>query len=235
MQAVAAAAGGGSLQHSSGLQHHAGGPSMQHRGHPMQHSMMATGAQVPAASQVTSGESGQREQGDDVNAECSGPYEAGAGGHYYGEVRREAESGDREMASPGPEDSPTYIHRYTERPEDERETSASGSASCEDEEDERDYDGKRSGDPLSGLAAKKRRKQSKPIRLGSEEEGAEGEAEAAREAEEEGEVIRYRRGSGDSGEAATDSADTPLNLSAVSKHSDMERVEPGGGWSSLMF
>ena len=47
MQAVAAAAGGGSLQHGSGL---------QHRTHPMQHAMMATGAQVPAASAVTSGE-----------------------------------------------------------------------------------------------------------------------------------------------------------------------------------
>ena len=75
MQAVAAAAGGGSLQHSSGLQHHAGGPSMQHRGHPMQHSMMATGAQVPAASQVTSGESGQREQGD-VPGHQTGPQES---------------------------------------------------------------------------------------------------------------------------------------------------------------
>ena len=79
------------------------------------------------------------------------------------------------MTSPGPDDSPSYrdgYHGYTERPEDtERETSASGSASCEDEDDERDYDGKRSGDPLSGLAAKKRRKQSKPIRLGSDEEG----------------------------------------------------------------
>ena len=39
MQAVAAAAGGGSLQHSAGLQHRA-----------MQHSMMGAGAQVPAAS-----------------------------------------------------------------------------------------------------------------------------------------------------------------------------------------
>ena len=39
MQAVAAAAGGASLQHSAGLQHRA-----------MQHSMMTTGAQVPAAS-----------------------------------------------------------------------------------------------------------------------------------------------------------------------------------------
>lgn len=36
---MAAAAGGGSLQHSAGLQHRA-----------MQHSMMGAGAQVPAAS-----------------------------------------------------------------------------------------------------------------------------------------------------------------------------------------
>ena len=146
------------------------------------------------------------------------------------------------MTSPGPGDSPSYRDRYrgySERPEDaERETSASGSASCEDEEDERDYDGKRSGDPLSGLAAKKRRKQSKPIRLGSDEEGAEGEAaaEVTEEAEEEGEVTRYRRVSGDSGDVVTsplgaqdsgDTGDTPLNLSAVSRESG-ERAEPGG-------
>ena len=228
MQAVAAAAGGASLQHGSGLQHRA-----------MQHSMMTTGAQVPAAS--SQGESHIRPGGhDDDNVKCSGGYEErGAGGHYY-------EAGDREMASPGPGDSPSYAgdryhsHGYTERPEDtERETSASGSASCEDEDDERDYDGKRSGDPLSGLAAKKRRKQSKPIRLGSDEEGAEGEAgvEVTEEAEEEGEVTRYRRVSGDSGEAVTspmgpsqdsgDTGDTPLNLSAVSRESG-ERAEPGG-------
>lgn len=147
------------------------------------------------------------------------------------------------MTSPGPDDNPSYrdrYHGYTERPEDtERETSASGSASCEDEDDERDYDGKRSGDPLSGLAAKKRRKQSKPIRLGSDEEGAEGEAagEATEvEAEEEGEVTRYRRVSGDSGEVVTsplgpqdsgDAGDTPLNLSAVSRESG-DRAETGG-------
>ena len=162
-----------------------------------------------------------------------GPYEerGDSRGHYY-------EAGDREMTSPGPGDSPSYRDRYRgypERPEDaERETSASGSASCEDEDDERDYDGKRSGDPLSGLAAKKRRKQSKPIRLGSDEEGAEGEAaEVTEEAEEEGEVTRYRRVSGDSGDVVTspldsgDTGDTPLNLSAVSRESG-ERAEPGG-------
>ena len=224
MQAVAAAAGGASLQHGSGLQHRA-----------MQHSMLTTGAQVPTAS--SQGECGIRPGGHHGDDQCSGAYEErGAGGHYY-------EAGDREMASPGPGDSPSYAgdryhsHGYTERPEDtERETSASGSASCEDEDDERDYDGKRSGDPLSGLAAKKRRKQSKPIRLGSDEEGAEGEAgvEVTEEAEEEGEVTRYRRVSGDSGEAVTspmgpgqDSGDTPLNLSAVSRESG-ERAEPGG-------
>ena len=226
MQAVAAAAGGASLQHSAGLQHRA-----------MQHSMMTTGAQVPAAS-PSSGE-GVTCDVEDGHDEC-----AGAGGHYY-------EAGDREMTSPGPEDSPTYAgdryhsHGYAGRQEDtERETSASGSASCEDEDDERDYDGKRSGDPLSGLAAKKRRKQSKPIRLGSDEEGAEGEAggEAAEEAEEEGEVTRYRRVSGDSGEAVTsplgagqdsgDTGDTPLNLSAVSRES-AERAEPGGECSAV--
>ena len=146
------------------------------------------------------------------------------------------------MTSPGPGDSPTYpgdtryiSPGYTERPgEAERETSASGSASCEDEDDERDYDGKRSGDPLSGLAAKKRRKQSKPIRLGSDEEGeagGEAGAEVTEEAEEEGEVTRYRRVSGDSGEVMAldtgDTADTPLNLSAVSRESG-ERAETGG-------
>lgn len=107
------------------------------------------------------------------------------------------------------------------------ETSASNSG---EEDDERDYDGKRSGEPLTGLAAKKRRKQTKPIRLGSEEGGeGDGEREAGGEADEgegemeEEEVNRYRRESGES----EDSPDTPLNLSAVSKQSE-EKSEPGG-------
>ena len=131
----------------------------------------------------------------------------------------------------GPE-SPNYNDSY-------QYGETSGSNSC-DEEDERDYDGKRSGDPLHGLAAKKRRKQSKPIRLGSEEEG--GEHVEADQGVEEGEVggHRYRRVSGDSVEGGTSGtshdsppsqgADTPLNLSAVSKQSESEKSEAGGQW-----
>ena len=68
------------------------------------------------------------------------------------------------------------------------------------DEDERDYDGKRPGAPLNGLSSKKRRKQSKPIRLGSdsiasEEGGEEGPSP------EDGEA-HYRRVSGDSGGGA---------------------------------
>lgn len=119
------------------------------------------------------------------------------------------------------------------------ETSASASNSGE-EDDERDYDGKRSGDPLTGLAAKKRRKQSKPIRLGSEEGGEgeaeregedEGEGEGEGEVAEEGEITRYRRESGDS-EDSPGQGDTPLNLSAVSKQSD-DKSESGGEFESL--
>ena len=77
----------------------------------------------------------------------------------------------------GEEVGPHHYHSYTDTQEEEMpdspsysqpgyhdsfqygETSASASNSGE-EEDERDYEGKRSGDPLTGLAAKKRRKQS---------------------------------------------------------------------------
>ena len=152
-------------------------------------------------------------------------YEANAGGsHFYNEVRRD----DEEMP-----ESPNY-RGYHHDSYQYGETSMSGSNSC-DEDDERDFDGKRSGDPLSGLAAKKRRKQSKPIRLGSEEEGEHHEeAEAVGEGVEEGEIARYRRVSGDSGEGgqSEDSppsqADAPLNLSAVSKQSDHDKSESGG-------
>ena len=155
----------------------------------------------------------------------------------------------------GEEVGPHHYHSYTDTQEEEMpdspsysqpgyhdsfqygETSASASNSGE-EEDERDYEGKRSGDPLTGLAAKKRRKQSKPIRLGSEEGGegeAEGEAEGEGEGEavEEGEITRYRRESGESVEdtASPGQGDSPLNLSAVSKQSE-EKCEPPPGESS---
>ena len=138
-------------------------------------------------------------------------YEGGAGGHYFTERRSESDLAD----SPG-QYNDSYQYGET-----------SGSNSC-DEDDERDYDGKRSGDPLSGLAAKKRRKQSKPIRLGSEEgeAGENGEGEAVEEGE-----VRFRRESGDSVERSQESpgqGDAPLNLSAVSKQSESEKSESGG-------
>ena len=147
-------------------------------------------------------------------------------GRYYADTQEEEMPDSPSYSQPGYHDSFQY-----------GETSASASNSGE-EDDERDYDGKRSGDPLTGLAAKKRRKQSKPIRLGSEEEGeGEGEGEADGEADgegeveavEEGEITRYRRESGESVEEdSPGQGDSPLNLSAVSKQSE-EKSEPAGG------
>ena len=80
---------------------------------------------------------------------------------------------------------------------------------------------------MNGLASKKRRKQSKPIRLGNDSmgEGAtkEGEEGEATEAEEESQE-RYRRTSGDSLECGTppSQGDAPLNLSAPPKSAAVE-------------
>ena len=161
--------------------------------------------------------------------------------HFYTDRREVEDRQDEEMP-----DSPSYSQPGYHDSFQYGETSASASNSgCE--EDERDYEGKRSGDPLTGLAAKKRRKQSKPIRLGSEEEGeggadaeadgeADGEGEVEGEGEEEGEITRYRRESGESlgraSPASPGQGDSPLNLSAVSKQSD-EKVELGGAGGEL--
>ena len=50
-----------------------------------------------------------------------------------------------------------------------------------EDDDERDYDGKRPGGPMNGLASKKRRKQSKPIRLGNDSIGGERSNNVAEE------------------------------------------------------
>ena len=160
-------------------------------------------------------------------------YDSNSGNHFYNEVRR---GDDEEMP-----ESPGYHNDSYQY----QTSSMSGSNSC-DEDDERDYDGKRSGDSLAGLAAKKRRKQSKPIRLGSEEEeqdggdgGDEPEAEEDAEVVEEGEIARFRRMSGESGEAGQDSppshSDAPLNLSAVSKQSENEKSEPAPGENHILW
>jgi hypothetical protein len=128
------------------------------------------------------------------------------------------------------------------------ETSASGSNSgervalCEsligpnaalpgEDDDERDYDGKRPGAPMNGLASKKRRKQSKPIRLGNDSIGGlEGGAPVEQvEGEEEG-PEHYRRQSGDSLECGTppSQGDAPLNLSAPPKLGGEDKSEQGG-------
>ena len=150
--------------------------------------------------------------------------------HYYADRRAQVHPGRGDTQDEEMPDSPSYSQPGYHDSFQYGETSASASNSGE-EDDERDYDGKRSGDPLTGLAAKKRRKQSKPIRLGSEEEG-EGEVEG--EAVEEGEITRYRRESGESVEEEEEESgspgqgDSPLNLSAVSKQSE-EKSEPAGG------
>ena len=85
-----------------------------------------------------------------------------------------------------------------------------------DEEDEREYDGKRrAGTTLNGYGSKKRRKQSKPIRLGSDSVGSEGGEEEM----EEGEVrhgcpedLRYGTSAEEEDEGSQE--DAPLNLSS---------------------
>ena len=159
--------------------------------------------------------------------------------HFYTDRRPQVHSGRGDSQEEEMPDSPSYSQPGYHDSFQYGETSASASNSGE-EEDERDYEGKRSGDPLTGLAAKKRRKQSKPIRLGSEEEGeggeggqgeaegeADGEGEVEGEAVEEGEITRYRRESGESlDQDSPGQGDSPLNLSAVSKQSE-EKSEPG--------
>ena len=177
-----------------------------------------------------------------------GNYESSTGSaHYYSESRHHGEAG-AEMA----ELSPGYSHGGYADPAAEEGAETSGSGSAEDgsgseetdEEGAGGYEGgKRAGGPLSGLAAKKRRKQTapKPIRLDSEGEAAEGAeaAEAAGEGmedtmeddpEDEEEDARYRRGSGASVEQEAGQGDTqPLNLSAVTKHADTgDKAEAGG-------
>ena len=181
-----------------------------------------------------------------------GNYESSTGSaHYYSESRHHGEpvgGAGAEMA----ELSPGYSHGGYADPAAEEGAETSGSGSAEDgsgseetdEEGSGGYEGgKRAGGPLSGLAAKKRRKQTapKPIRLDSEGEAAEGAeaAEAAEEGmedtmeddpEEEEEAARYRRGSGASAEQEPGQGDTqPLNLSAVTKHADTgDKAEAGG-------
>ena len=113
-----------------------------------------------------------------------------------------------------------------------------------EDDDERDYDGKRPGGPMNGLASKKRRKQSKPIRLGNDSIGGERSNNVAEEGgepnsgelgeepgeEEPGETARYRRGSGDSLECGTPpgQGDAPLNLSAPPKSGAEDKSEQGG-------
>ena len=62
-----------------------------------------------------------------------------------------------------------------------------------EDDDERDYDGKRPGGPMNGLASKKRRKQSKPIRLGNDSIGGERSNNVAEDGGEpnSGEKSRY--------------------------------------------
>ena len=168
--------------------------------------------------------------------------------HFYTDRRPQVHSGRGDSQEEEMPDSPSYSQPGYHDSFQYGETSASASNSGE-EEDERDYEGKRSGDPLTGLAAKKRRKQSKPIRLGSEEEGeggeggegeaegeADGEGEVEGEAVEEGEITRYRRESGESlDQDSPGQGDSPLNLSAVSKQSE-EKSEPGvAGGKSQQF
>ena len=161
--------------------------------------------------------------------------------HYYADRRAQVHSGRGDTQDEEMPDSPSYSQPGYHDSFQYGETSASASNSGE-EDDERDYDGKRSGDPLTGLAAKKRRKQSKPIRLGSEEEGegegeaegeADGEGEVEGEAVEEGEITRYRRESGESlDQDSPGQGDSPLNLSAVSKQSE-DKAEPAGAGGEL--
>ena len=195
----------------------AGGGGSQHAGLQRHHAHPSHGHNINhvASAQVNTG-------GEDTR-------------HYYTEARRAVQDPqDEEMP-----DSPSYSQPGYHDSFQYGETSASASNSGE-EDDERDYDGKRSGDPLTGLAAKKRRKQSKPIRLGSEEEGegeaegeADGEGEGEAEAAEEGEITRYRRESGESvegvGQDSPGQGDSPLNLSAVSKQSEDKESGGAGG------
>eukprot|EP00090_Calanus_glacialis_P039546 TRINITY_DN6884_c0_g1_i1.p1 TRINITY_DN6884_c0_g1~~TRINITY_DN6884_c0_g1_i1.p1 ORF type:complete len:1311 (-),score=300.50 TRINITY_DN6884_c0_g1_i1:2883-6815(-) len=193
-----------SLQHGAGMQHHSG---LQHSGLPaasMHHGMndiMTT----DATAQVLP-----------THENNSNDYESDQNPHFYSEMEGNIE----EMP-----ESPSYMQGGYQEQDPYRygETSASASNSGEDD-DERDYDGKRSGGPMNGLSSKKRRKQSKPIRLGSEEGG---EVEQT-DIQEEGEV-RFRRASGDSMDEGSppSQGDAPLNLSAVPKQGD-EKSEMGG-------
>ena len=101
-----------------------------------------------------------------------------------------------------------------------------------EEDDERDYDGKRPGAPMNGLASKKRRKQSKPIRLGNEGElGEQEEGGGDVEGEEEyGEECSSPAGvSSPQGDAPLNLSGGPLNLSAPARPIGVdERGEQGG-------
>jgi len=90
-------------------------------------------------------------------------------------------------------ESPNYNQSGFQDSSQYGETSASASNSGEDE-DERDYDGKRPGAPMNGLASKKRRKQSKPIRLGNDSMG-EGATKEGEEGDEELTNVTLARGS----------------------------------------
>ena len=184
----------------------------------------------------------QRHHGHNINhvasAQVNTPGEESH--HYYADRRAQVHSGRGDSQDEEMPDSPGYSQPGYHDSFQYGETSASASNSGE-EDDERDYEGKRSGDPLTGLAAKKRRKQSKPIRLGSEEgEGggeaeaeADGEGEVESEAVEEGEISRYRRESGESvDQDSPGQGDSPLNLSAVSKQTE-DKAEPAGSGGEL--